>query len=323
MIIGAFGKYISLMPISFVLGVTAIKDAFEDYRRYKSDQKINHSTCRVWDSSQGRYRKLEWKHILVGDFVHLSHDEIIPADILLLRSSDTNGICYVDTCNLDGESNLKQRQAIRAMGKFHNPTVPLNFSPDQFKYKVVCCEEPTTDVYKFEGRLETMEGGLCVEFSAYSFTSKLLRNFSCRILFFAGAPLPREFTILAKENVLLRGCVVKNTDFVEGIVLYAGNDTKAMLNNKGPRYKRSTLERLTNLDIIWCVVILLTLCITGAVLSGVWMRSFSAPYEVPFFTWSEMAGGTEFRPSFESFWNFWSFIIVLQVGLATFEFLSK
>lgn len=29
MIIGAFGKYVSLMPISFVLGVTAIKDAFE------------------------------------------------------------------------------------------------------------------------------------------------------------------------------------------------------------------------------------------------------------------------------------------------------
>uniref|UniRef100_A0A7I4YCM6 Phospholipid-transporting ATPase n=1 Tax=Haemonchus contortus TaxID=6289 RepID=A0A7I4YCM6_HAECO len=285
MIIGAFGKYISLMPISFVLGVTAIKDAFEDYRRYKSDQKVNHSTCRVWDSSQGRYRKLEWKHILVGDFVHLSHDEIIPADMLLLRSSDANGICYVDTCNLDGESNLKQRQAIRAMGKFHNPTVPLNFSPDQFMYKV-CCEEPTTDVYKFEGRLETMDGG---------------------------PPLPREFTILAKENVLLRGCVVKNTDFVEGIVLYAGRDTKAMLNNNGPRYKRSTLERLTNIDIIWCVVILLALCITGAVLSGVWMRSFSNPYMIPFFTWSEMPGGTLFRPSFESFWNFWSFIIVLQV----------
>lgn len=285
MIIGAFGKYVSIMPISFVLGVTAIKDAFEDYRRYKSDRKINHSTCRVWDSSQGRYRKLEWQHILVGDFVHLSHDEIIPADILLLRSSDVNGVCYVDTCNLDGESNLKQRQAIRAMGKFHNPTVPLNFSPDQFKYKV-CCEEPTTDVYKFEGRLETMDGG---------------------------PPLPREFTILAKENVLLRGCVVKNTDFVEGIVLYAGRDTKAMLNNNGPRYKRSTLERLTNLDIIWCVVILLALCITGAVLSGVWMRSFTNPYGIPFFTWSEMPGGTAFRPSFESFWNFWSFIIVLQV----------
>uniref|UniRef100_A0A0R3PR85 PhoLip_ATPase_N domain-containing protein n=1 Tax=Angiostrongylus costaricensis TaxID=334426 RepID=A0A0R3PR85_ANGCS len=104
MIIGAFGKYISLLPISFVLGLTAIKDAFEDYRRYKSDQKVNHSTCRVWDSGQGRCCRFS--------------------------------LCYIDTCNLDGESNLKQRQAIRAMSKFHNSTVPLNFSPDQFMYKV-------------------------------------------------------------------------------------------------------------------------------------------------------------------------------------------
>lgn len=62
--------------------------------------------------------------------------------------------------------------------------------------------------------------------------------------------------------------MVKNTDFVEGIVLYAGPDTKAMLNNSGPRYKRSTLEKLANIDIIWCVVILLALCVTGAVLTS-------------------------------------------------------
>ncbi|KAJ1350640.1 hypothetical protein KIN20_006476 [Parelaphostrongylus tenuis] len=86
-----------------------------------------------------------------------------------------------------------------------------------------------------------------------------------------------------------------------------------MLNNNGPRYKRSTLERLANLDIIWCVAILLVLCVAGAVLSGIWMRSFAKPYDVPFFTWSEKPGGSTFRPSFESFWNFWSFIIVLQV----------
>uniref|UniRef100_A0A0K0CSY2 PhoLip_ATPase_N domain-containing protein n=1 Tax=Angiostrongylus cantonensis TaxID=6313 RepID=A0A0K0CSY2_ANGCA len=43
------------------------------------------------------------------------------------------------------------------------------------------------------------------------------------------------------------------------------------------------------------------------------MRSFSKPYDVPFLTWSERPGGSTFRPSFESFWNFWSFIIVLQV----------
>lgn len=44
--------------------------------------------------------------------MHLSCNEIIPADILLLRSSDPGGICHVETSNLDGENNLKQRQAV-------------------------------------------------------------------------------------------------------------------------------------------------------------------------------------------------------------------
>lgn len=50
-----------------------------------------------------------WKQVRVGDIIHLSNNELIPADVLVLRSSDPHGLCYVDSCNLDGESNLKQR----------------------------------------------------------------------------------------------------------------------------------------------------------------------------------------------------------------------
>lgn len=48
-------------------------------------------------------------------------------------------------------------------------------------------------------------------------------------------------------------------------ICFTGHETKAMLNNSGPRYKRSKLERMMNWDIVWCVVILLVLCFIGAV----------------------------------------------------------
>ena len=54
--------------------------------------------------------KTLWKDLTVGDIIHLSCDEMIPADILVLKSSDENGLCYIDTQNLDGEANLKQRE---------------------------------------------------------------------------------------------------------------------------------------------------------------------------------------------------------------------
>ncbi|GFX59681.1 probable phospholipid-transporting ATPase VD [Trichonephila clavipes] len=47
--INAFGKEIAIIPVMFVLGVTAIKDWFEDFRRYKSDKRINNLTCRVYN----------------------------------------------------------------------------------------------------------------------------------------------------------------------------------------------------------------------------------------------------------------------------------
>lgn len=46
--INAFGKEISMIPVLFVLGVTAVKDLFEDRRRHASDKRINNTTCRIY-----------------------------------------------------------------------------------------------------------------------------------------------------------------------------------------------------------------------------------------------------------------------------------
>ncbi len=46
--VNAFAKEVAMVPVIFVLAVTALKDGFEDYRRYKSDNRINHLPCRLY-----------------------------------------------------------------------------------------------------------------------------------------------------------------------------------------------------------------------------------------------------------------------------------
>lgn len=265
--INAFGKEIAMLPVIFVLGVTALKDYFEDRRRLASDRRVNNYTCRVYVGEDDRYAKVAWKDVKVGDLVHLSNNEPVPADVLLLRSSDPQGVAYIDTCNLDGETNLKQRQVVRGFVDLHD-----TFQPAKFR-SVIEVDQPSTRIYRFHGAVVHPNGGR----------------------------VP-----VATENLLLRECLLKNTDFVEGIVIYAGHETKAMLNNGGPRYKRSRLEKQMNRDVIWCVVILVVLCVIGATGCRLWLSEYSGLTFVPFLS-------TLQDPSYESMLTFWTFVIILQV----------
>ena len=67
-----------------------------------------HACCR----EARRFDEVQWKDVRLGDFVEVLCDNQIPADILLLRSSDEGGVSYIETATLDGETNLKQRQAV-------------------------------------------------------------------------------------------------------------------------------------------------------------------------------------------------------------------
>ena len=66
-------------------------------------------------SETREYQKTAWKRVVVGDFIKLQSDEIIPSDLLLLNSSDANSICHIETANLDGETNLKQKEVVKGL----------------------------------------------------------------------------------------------------------------------------------------------------------------------------------------------------------------
>uniref|UniRef100_H2ZKG1 Phospholipid-transporting ATPase n=1 Tax=Ciona savignyi TaxID=51511 RepID=H2ZKG1_CIOSA len=274
--VGAIQPFVSMAPVIVILFIQAVKDLFEDYGRYKSDVEINSAECFVLKSSDDKYHKMKWSDLQVGDIVRVVCNSVIPADILLLHSSDPDGICFIETSNLDGESNLKQRMVVpKHWGDVNNH----EFYPKEFK-SIIECQTPNNEIYKFHGNMIPANGG--------------------------------EKISVNNSNLLLRGCVIRNTDYVEGIVLYAGHETKAMLNNNGPRYKRSKLERRMNTDVIYCVVLLLVMCLIGSVGNGIWASNMSNIEQAELFIPNE-ENGEALNPALSGFYMFWTMVILLQV----------
>ncbi|KAM8801354.1 phospholipid-transporting ATPase VD [Rhynchonycteris naso] len=269
-LVEAFQKEITMLPLVVVLTIIAIKDGLEDYRKYKIDKQINNLITKVYSRKEKKYLDLCWKDVTVGDFIRLSCNEIIPADMVLLFSTDPDGICHIETSGLDGESNLKQRQVVRGYAEQDSEVDPEKFSSR------IECESPNNDLNRFRGFLEHSN---------------------------------KERVGLSKENLLLRGCTIRNTEAVVGIVVYAGHETKAMLNNSGPRYKRSKLERRANTDVLWCVLLLVLMCLTGALGHGIWLSRYE---NILFFHMPE-ADGQVISPVLTGFYMFWTMIILLQV----------
>ncbi|KAH9539913.1 hypothetical protein CY35_15G081200 [Sphagnum magellanicum] len=188
-VLAVFGRTASLFPLMFVLVLTAIKDGYEDWGRHQSDREENMRTSLVLQ--EGHYKPKKWDQIQVGEMVKLLSNQSVPCDMVLLGSSDPSGVAYVETLNLDGESNLKSRYARQETADKHPESGPISGA--------LICELPNRNIY---------------EFTAYMDLN--------------GLQVP-----VGPNNIILRGCEVKNTAWVVGVVAYAGRETKAMLNSSG------------------------------------------------------------------------------------------
>lgn len=107
------GKSVMALPLGVVVFISMIKDAFEDFQRHKSDNEENDKKSLVYNGS--KFELKMWKDIVPGMLVKVMEDEFFPADLIVLKSSDEAGGLYVETKNLDGETNLKAKSVQRAI----------------------------------------------------------------------------------------------------------------------------------------------------------------------------------------------------------------
>ncbi|XP_061363200.1 probable phospholipid-transporting ATPase 8 [Gastrolobium bilobum] len=215
-------------PLLAVIGATMAKEAVEDWRRRQQDIEANNRKVQVYGRNY-TFFETRWKKLRVGDIIKVFKDEFFPADLLLLSSSYEDGVCYVETMNLDGETNLKLKHALEATTHLRNEKSLQKFRA------VVKCEDPNENLYSFIGTLE-----------------------------YEGKEHP-----LSLQQILLRDSKLKNTEYIYGVVIFTGHDTKVMQNSTDPPSKRSKIERKMDKIIYILFSTLILISFIGSVFFGV------------------------------------------------------
>ncbi|KRZ17168.1 putative phospholipid-transporting ATPase IA [Trichinella zimbabwensis] len=227
------GRYTTAVPLLCILSVSAIKEIIEDWKRHNADRKVNRSKVLVLRF--GRWVDELWENVNVGDLVKIVDGQFFPADLVLLSSSEPQAMAYVETSNLDGETNLKLRQ-----GSVKTAHLLSHETLGEF-IAYLDCEPPNRQLYELSGKLT----------------------------------LPDNIEIpLGPDQLLLRGSVLKNTQWIFGVVIYTGHETKLMLNSNVAPLKRSNVDRVTNNQILVLFVILMITSLISAIAAQIWSNTY-------------------------------------------------
>ncbi|ERE83238.1 putative protein unc-13-like protein [Cricetulus griseus] len=190
------------------------------------------------------------------------------ADMLLLSSSEPYGLTYIETADLDGETNLKVKQAISVTSDMEDNLELLSTFNGEVR-----CEPPNNKLDKFSGILNYL---------GYSY-------------------------YLDHDRLLLRGCIIRNTDWCCGLVIYTGPDTKLMQNGGKSTFKRTHIDHLMNVLVIWIFLVLGAMCLMLSIGHGIWESSKGYFFQ-EYLPWQHFIASS----ATSSVLVFWSYFIVLN-----------
>ncbi|XP_053538016.1 phospholipid-transporting ATPase IA isoform X2 [Ictalurus punctatus] len=227
------GRWTTLVPLLFILVVAAVKEVIEDLKRHKADSVVNKKETQVLRN--GAWEIVHWEKVAVGEVVRAFNGDHLPADLIILSSSEPQAMCYIETSNLDGETNLKIRQGLQVTSEIKDIDSLMRLSGRME------CESPNRHLYEFVGNIR-LDGHSTVP--------------------------------LGPDQILLRGAQLRNTQWVHGIVVYTGHDTKLMQNSTRPPLKLSNVERITNFQILVLFGCLLAISLVCSIGQTIWKYQY-------------------------------------------------
>ena len=223
-------SWTTVVPLSILIGLTLCKDAYNDYNRAKDDRKTNSTAYTCWNGV--KFEDTMCEKLLVGNIVLINEGYKFPADIVVLGAKSERNF-FLDTSGILGETDLRPKKAV-------SETHSLIQSIDK-EYVlsrmagVITFEQPNNDFNNFRGKLKL-----------------------------SGHPRALD---LFTANMAYRGSTLYGTEWVIGVVVYTGLETKTYLNIRSPPKKTSQLERKINLWVAYLLLILLLLVIFSVLAS--------------------------------------------------------
>ncbi|KAF8936726.1 putative aminophospholipid-translocase [Dissophora ornata] len=204
--IGYIVTYVA--PLCFVLAVTISKEAVDDMKRYRRDQEANSKRYRMLTPSG--FKTVPSSKIRVGDMIVVNKNQNVPADMVLLRTTEESGACFIRTDQLDGETDWKLRLAVPSCQALASDESLLDLNASVF------ADSPHKDIHSFVGNF-MMDGD---------------------------GP-GQHTTPLTVDNTLWTNTVVASGNAI-GFVIYTGKDTRAVMNTSHPKTKIGLLDSEVN-----------------------------------------------------------------------------
>lgn len=187
--------------------VTICREAVDDFRRFQRDREVNSQKYKRLIRQTKEWEKIPSSKIKVGDIIVVEKDERVPADLILLRTTDKDGTVFIRTDQLDGETDWKLRLAVPMTQKLDNDSEIFDLEAS------VYIEKPQKDIHSFIGTFSNRDSS--------------------------------EECSLNIENTLWANTVVANGR-ASGVVIYTGSETRSVMNNSSPRSKVGLLDMEIN-----------------------------------------------------------------------------